>query len=300
VPVRIACPSCKSPCLVDERHLAVPVRCGHCRRPFTAREQPPRLDVAAATSPGRVRARNEDSSLVLHLAGSGHDACHEVALLVVADGMGGHDAGDRASGLVVRAVGGALAPLLGAALAGRFDVTPDALTGAIEAALREANRVVHDAAERDPACKGMGAAVTVALVWDGEVALGHVGDCRTYHLRGDALTRVTRDQTVVARMVELGTLTPEQAERHPERHLVTQAAGARPNIEPDLHRLRLAPGDWLVIASDGLTARLDEARLKAEFLAPVPSAALRARRLVDLADAAGGADNCTVVAVCCY
>ncbi len=313
MPVRVTCPSCQTPCLVAEQHLAVVVRCGRCRHsftprnlpqtaesPFATRTGPPRLDIGSATSTGRVRSRNEDSFLVQHLVWSTLDECHEVALLVVADGMGGHEAGHRASGIVIRAIGSALAPLLGGVLSGQFaEATSKTLAETIVAAMREANRAVYRAANSEPGCKGMGATVTVALIWNGRVLLGHVGDCRTYHLHGKTLTRVTRDQTVVGRLVELGMLTPDEADRHPDRHLVTQAAGTRSDIKPDLHLLQLVPGDFLVIACDGLPAHVDDTRLRAELLEPVPSASRRAHRLVDLANAAGGSDNCTVVTVYC-
>jgi protein phosphatase len=298
--------------MVAEQHVGVAVRCGHCGQQFTARDLvrptstptvpsgPPRLDIGSATSVGRVRRRNEDSFLVQHLVFSTLDECHEIALLVVADGMGGQNAGDRASGIVIRSVGSALAPLLGGALSGQFaSATPDALTQTIEFALQEANRAVYRAAQREPAFKGMGATVAVALIWDGRVLVGHVGDCRTYHLHGDQLECVTRDQTLVARMVEQGTLTPDEAARHPERHLVTQAAGTRFDIKPDLHRLQLVPSDWLVIACDGLYTHVNESSIRTELLQPSLSATRRAHRLVELANADGGSDNCTVLAVNC-
>lgn len=313
MPVRVACPSCQTPCLVAEQHVGKAVRCGRCQAQFTARTGPPplptpqptsvgppRLDIGSATSTGRVRNRNEDSFLVQHLVFSTLDDCHEVALLVVADGMGGHDAGDRASGIVIRSVGSALAPLLGGALSGQFtQATPDALTETIDFALREANRAVYRTAQREAALRGMGATVAVALIWDGRVLIGHVGDCRVYHLHGEQMRCVTRDQTVVGRMVELGTLTPEEAAHHPDRHLVTQAAGPRFDIKPDLHRLQVVPGDALLIACDGLYTHVAEAALRAEMLHPGHSATRRAHRLVELANSDGGSDNCTVLTVCC-
>jgi protein phosphatase len=214
--------------------------------------------------------------------------------------MGGHEAGDRASGLVIRTVGGALATPLGGALSGQLKAAAaPVLAEALGAALQEANRVVHPAARGLPSCKGMGATAAAVLVWDGLAVIGHVGDCRVYHQRGGALTQVTRDQTLVARMVELGKLTPREALDHPARNEVAQAVGRQPEVEPGRCQVQLAPGDWLIVACDGLQSHLD-ARALQEQVARAPSSAARlAQQLVDLADQRGGSDNCTVVAVRC-
>jgi serine/threonine protein phosphatase PrpC len=111
---------------------------------------------------------------------------------------------------------------------------------------------------------------------------------------------VTRDQTLVARMVELGKLTPAEALTHPSRNEVTEAVGRRPDVSPAAYELGLAPGDWLVVACDGLHAHVDDRLLARALGEASPSAALLAHGLVDLADEGGGSDNCTVVAVRCY
>jgi protein phosphatase len=287
----------------------VPVKCAQCGLLFVARATvlrraapagPPRLEIGSATSAGRVRTRNEDSFLVQHLAWSNRGERHEVALVVVADGMGGHEAGDRASGLVIRTVGGALAALLSGALSGQFKgSTAPVLAEPLSAALQEANRVVQSAARAEAACKGMGATAAAVLVWDGLAVIGHVGDCRVYHQRGGVCTQVTRDQTLVARMVELGKLTPREALDHPARNEVTQAVGRQAELEPGRSQVQLAFGDWLLVACDGLQAYLDARAIQEEVAKAPPSAARLAQQLVDLADQRGGSDNCTVVAIRC-
>jgi protein phosphatase len=294
---------------VAEPHLGVPVRCAQCGLLFVARATvlrqapaagPPRLDIGSATSAGRVRAQNEDSFLVQHLAWSNRGERHEVALVVVADGMGGHEAGDRASGLVIRTVGGALAALLGGVLSGQFKgSTAPVLAEAVNAALQDANRVVQRAARDEGACKGMGATAAVVLICDGLAVLGHVGDCRVYHQRGGVLTQVTRDQTLVARMVELGKLTPREALEHPARNEVTQAVGRQADLDPGRSQVQLAFGDWLLASCDGLEAHLDARAIQEEVAKAPPSAARLAQQLVDLTDQRGGSDNCTVVATRC-
>ncbi len=260
-----------------------------------------RLDIGAATSPGRVRPHNEDSFLVEQFSWCNLDQRRDLALIVVADGVGGYQAGDQASNLVIRTIGGALNPLLTGILTGQTGALTVAQMGQnIDNALRGANRVVFQRAQGNAACKGMAATAVVLAILDGQVAIGHVGDCRVYHFRAGQLTQVTRDQTLVARMVELGQLSPQEALRHPSRNEVTQAVGRHSEITPAAYQLALATGDWLVIACDGLHAHVEHAQLAQVLHQAGPTAALTANYLVGLANQGGGTDNITVVAVRCY
>jgi protein phosphatase len=146
----------------------------------------------------------------------------------------------------------------------------------------------------------MGATAVVVVIWNGRVVVGHVGECRVYYHHAAQLKRVTRDQTLVNRMVELGQLSQEEAANHPAGNEVLQAIGTRTTIEPAHYKLKLQPSDWLLIACDGLHSQVDDRTVEAIVSKAPPSAAMLANRLVDLADKAGGADNCTVVAVRCY
>ena len=134
-------------------------------------------------------------------------------------------------------------------------------------------------------------------VWDGHVVIGHSGDCRAYLLRDRRLAQVTQDHTLVARMVQLGQLTPKEAAVHPRKNELTQAVGRNAELKPDLNYLQLTPGDWLVLACDGLHADVDERGLQVEMARPPAAAGDFARKLVDLANDKGGSDNCTVIAV---
>jgi protein phosphatase len=318
MPVRAHCPHCIAPCQVAEQHLGVPVRCHKCGRAFTVHptslaSKPPstepipptagalRLDIAGVTSIGRERSRNEDSFLVQHLTWSDLNQNHQLALVIVADGMGGHAGGDLAARLALRSIGTSLAPLLTGALRDQQrEVTRAGLTSSIDAAIKEASRVVQHAAAADPRYKDMGATAAVVVVWNGRVVVGHVGDCRVYHYHAAHLKQVTRDQTLVNRMVERGQLTPAEAAGHPAGNQVLQAIGMRAPIEPGHCKLKVVPGDWLLVACDGLHGQVNERSIATTVSMAPPSAALLASRLVDLADHAGGADNCTVVAVRCY
>jgi protein phosphatase len=248
-----------------------------------------------------VRDRNEDSFLVHHLTRSNLDRRCEAALVIVADGMGGHGAGDRASDLVVRVVGGVLTNLLSAAVLGSGqEPSHQVLAHQIDGALKAANRAVLEQAQKEDMARDMGATAAVVLVWDGLALIGHVGDCRVYCQHNDQLTLATRDQTLVARMVELGKLTPAEARTHPQRNEVTQAIGWAADLRPAAYQVRLGAGDWLVVACDGLHAHVDDRMLADAIVEAGPSASGLASYLVELADKGGGSDNCTVATVRCF
>jgi protein phosphatase len=289
-------------CLVPQEHLGKAMRCPGCKQAFGLRPPgpaalPPLLAVGSCTSPGRLRERNEDSFLVQQLSWGGQAGPRQAVLAVVADGMGGHDAGDRASALAVGAVAAALGPFL-AGLVGGQEKIDEAETwlDALDRALWEANRLVARAAAEEPGCAGMGATAVAALAAGPLAAVCHVGDCRAYLHSGGALRQLTRDQTLVARMIELGRLTPREARVHPAASQVTQALGKQEYLEPSRQTVALRPGDRLILACDGLHAHLDEADLAA-VVAQGEGAAGLARTLVDRANRAGGSDNCTVIVV---
>jgi protein phosphatase len=220
----------------------------------------------------------------------------EGALLIVADGMGGYEGGDQASSLTVRVVSEQLLLLPLRTLTGSEPrlATSD-LLDAVVGALGEANRIVTDQGNADARFKDMGATVAVVLVWDGRAIVCHVGDCRVYLQRRDALIQLTKDQTLVARMVEKGQLTAEEAENHPRKNEVLQAIGKRPRVEPSRYEEPLQPGDRLVLACDGLDAHVSFETLRQVLTGWTRSAAELARHCVNLADEAGWTDNCTVV-----
>jgi protein phosphatase len=163
-----------------------------------------------------------------------------------------------------------------------------------------ANDVVLHQSQTDRSCQGMGSTAAVVAVRDGEAAIGHVGDCRVYHYTGGQLKQITQDQTLVARLVELGMLTPDEALTHPQRNEVTQAIGKHTEIQPTSQQIKLAIGDWLIVACDGLHAHVDLPALVAALASAPPSAVALAEHLVDMTNQGGGTDNCTVVALRCW
>ncbi|MFO0927024.1 MAG: protein phosphatase 2C domain-containing protein [Gemmataceae bacterium] len=296
-PVR--CPACRTLLHVAAEHLGRPVRCPACRQAFRTAlpGSPPaparRIEVASATTAGRLRERNEDAVLTQQLAWDDRTGHHELTLLVVADGMGGHAAGDRASQVAIAAVARSLAPRLAEWIGA--DPVPEiaTLVDLLDTALWDASRSVYHAAS-EPGCGGMGATAVAALIIDGQAAIAHVGDCRAYHHTRDGLRRITTDQTLARRLVELGTLTEREAERHPSAGQVAQALGRLPDVEPSRHTLTLTAGDWLLLASDGLHTHLSDAEIAAHLAAARTPADLAAT-LLACANHAGGRDNGTVV-----
>ena len=240
-----------------------------------------RWEAAGASDVGRVRQGNEDAFLV--------DAQRGVFL--VADGMGGHAAGEVASAIATETVGGALAKAIDAG----------AKPEAVERALAESIRQAHDAIGRrsvaDPLTQGMGTTCTAcAVLPDGAFRIGHVGDSRAYLLREGALAQLTRDHTWVQREVDAGRLTPRQARTHRFSHIITRALGVEDVGTPDLVPGLLLPGDVMLLATDGLTGMVDDPTI-AQILGAGQPLAKTADALIAAANAGGGADNVTVVLV---
>jgi PPM family protein phosphatase len=227
---------------------------------------------AVRTDTGRQRNANEDSLFV------------EAPLFVVADGMGGAQAGEVAS----RAAAESFAHDLPSS-----SVAPERRLGET---IEGANRTIHELARKDPGLTGMGTTTTAALVdLDAEeVAIGHVGDSRAYRLRGGKFEQLTRDHSLVEEMRRKGQLTDAQAEDHPQRSIITRALGPEPEVDVDLQTVPVQAGDVFLICSDGLTTMLDDAKI-AHILGRSTSLQSAVRALVDEANRAGGRDNITVV-----
>jgi protein phosphatase len=228
-------------------------------------------DQATRTDTGRQRNANEDSFFT------------RAVLFVVADGMGGAQAGEVASKTAAESFERELPP------------------GPPEQILREtieaANRTIHEHARQDPDLAGMGTTITAAIVdlESEEVAIGHVGDSRAYRLRNGRFERLTRDHSLVEEMRRKGQLTEAQAEDHPQRSIITRALGPEPEVEVDLQTVPAQPGDVFLLCSDGLTTMLGDEQI-GRLLGRATSMQSAVRALVDEANRAGGRDNITVVA----
>jgi PPM family protein phosphatase len=227
------------------------------------------------TDVGRVRQANEDAF---------HVGDHLVA---VADGMGGHLAGEVASATALEPV---------KALDGVEFEDGQAALDALRRAVVEANTTVSRMAEEEPSFRGMGTTLTAALIEGRRLHLAHVGDSRAYLLRGERFSQLTDDHTLVQHLVDEGQITREEAATHPQRSIITRAIGVSPEIEVDALSLELDPGDQLLLCSDGLTGVVEDDAIAAE-LATGDDVDDVLRRLVDAANAGGGPDNVTAVIV---
>ncbi|HNA23940.1 MAG TPA: Stp1/IreP family PP2C-type Ser/Thr phosphatase, partial [Solirubrobacterales bacterium] len=222
------------------------------------------------TDVGRQRQANEDSYMA------------RAPLFVVADGMGGAQAGEVASLTAIQAF-----------QAGLPEGSPEA---AIEQTIGVANRNIYEQAHADPSLSGMGTTITVAAVdSDSEqVIIGHVGDSRAYRLRDGIIQRLTKDHSLVEEMRRRGQITEEQAEDHPQRSIITRALGPEPEVQADLTAVPSEPGDIFLLCSDGLTTMIGDEKIR-DILMGATSLDAAARTLVDEANRAGGRDNITVI-----
>ncbi len=223
------------------------------------------------TDTGRRRMRNEDAYVF------------EPPLFAIADGMGGARAGEVAAGIAAAALRDE-----------RLGVVDEA---SLEATIAEANRRVWERSVADPSTAGMGTTVTVALVDApaAQIVFGQVGDSRAYRLRGDVLEQVTTDHSLVAELVESGVLTPEEAERHPQRSAITRAVGTERAIEVDVFTTPAELDDLVLLCSDGLTDMLTKDEIAAVIVGAERDPDAAAAALVAAANAHGGEDNITVV-----
>lgn len=235
---------------------------------------------AAVTDVGRVRDENEDS--VFWSAESG--------VFVVADGMGGHAAGEVASAIASEIIGTRLCAL-------QSDKGLDEVRAFFQGAFRDAGSEIVRQAHRDDARLGMGTTATVLVLRpDDHYVVGHIGDSRAYLLREGIMSRITTDHSWVQEQVERGVITPEQAYRHPQSNIITRALGTDDDPTPDIFVGPMRDGDRFLLSTDGLTDMVDEPRIR-KILGAVDNPDAAAGRLVSEANLAGGVDNVTALVV---
>jgi protein phosphatase len=263
------------------------------------------------THAGRVRTSNEDQFLIAELgttmrvsltslperqaqkAQSGKERGH---LFLVADGMGGHSAGERASELAVLAIEQFTQATFKSFFEGN-GTNAQRVLAEFQSAVRSADARIVEAAAEDPALQGMGTTVTLAYQLDAQLCIVHAGDSRAYIFRNDVLHQLTQDHTMVADMVRAGTLLPEDAAEHRLRHVVTNVVGGpEQGVFVEAHAMELHAGDHLLLCSDGLTEMLSSQAI-AKVLRDAAGPETACQQLLDEANAAGGWDKVTVVVV---
>ena len=227
--------------------------------------------IGRESNTGNKRRRNEDSFVVAP------------PLFAVADGMGGAQAGEVASKLAAAAL---------------EDTDPGSAGGEerVVALIQEANRRVYERSNADPAASGMGTTITAALVEGTRVTFGHVGDSRAYLLRGGVMEQLTEDHSLVNELMKSGKLSPEEAETHPQRSVITRALGTDPDVDVDTFVVEAQEGDLFLICSDGLTTMVGDEDILELLERHHDDLDRAAKSLVAAANRAGGEDNITVVA----
>lgn len=234
-----------------------------------------KIEWAGLSDRGRRRASNEDA----YLADAG------CGLFIVADGMGGHAAGEVAARLAVETVWRVL----------REEAPSEQVAAAIERAIHEANRAIVERTQKSSELQGMGTTLVLALVDAASAWISHVGDSRAYRIRQDRIELLTRDHSWVSEQVRLGLLSQEEARRHPWRNVVTRALGTREEVEVEVGLEPLRPGDCILLCSDGLNSMLSEEQILEAVRGAGGDLQTACRRLVDLANQRGGEDNVTVL-----
>ncbi|MBI3042044.1 MAG: Stp1/IreP family PP2C-type Ser/Thr phosphatase [Betaproteobacteria bacterium] len=243
------------------------------------------LEIATATHSGMVRSHNEDSIA----------ADQEIGLAVLADGMGGYNAGEVASGIAVELIKTEMKKVLA-------DKRPEDLNGQTAEQLisehaTRANSAIYNASQSQPQYSGMGTTLVVALWHDNQMSVGHIGDSRLYRLRGGALGQVTRDHSLLQEQIDSGMITKEQARHSQNKNLVTRAVGIDPEVETEVHTYPAQPGDIYLLCSDGLSDMVTDEDIQLTLASLQANLPLAAQQLVQQANDNGGRDNISVILV---
>lgn len=266
-----------------------------------------KIEVFGLTDVGCVRSSNEDCFIIqpmcqqdITLNGQGlfHELQSADMFVAVSDGMGGAAAGEVASSTGLRTLSEHLMSV--ADQLAEFD--PEKIVTTVEHGIQEANKAIFSAAQANKAQKGMGATITALYLRRDIAYLFQIGDSRAYLMRGDVFRKITRDQSFVGHLVEMGTITEEQAARHPQRNVILQALGTGDRLKVDISFIPLCQGDCLLVCTDGLYSEFSatdlERRVKT-ISRDEPKMSAQIHHLIDEAKKAGGHDNITLVGIRC-
>lgn len=247
------------------------------------------LDIVSQTHPGMVRSHNEDS------VGS-EPGC---GLVVLADGMGGYNAGEVASGIAVSVVVTEVSHrLLGTSPAARGEKEGEELgVSLLRGNIQKANASIFHAAQSQPQYAGMGTTIVSGLFYDNRVAVGHVGDSRMYRLRGEVLETITRDHSLLQEQIDSGVISVADARLSRNKNLVTRAVGIDVDVEPEIHVHAVLVGDIYLLCSDGLNDMVEDEDIESTLYALQNNLPLAATQLIQMANDNGGRDNVSVILV---
>jgi len=250
---------------------------------------PVALDVASLSHPGMVRSHNEDSIAT--------DAA--LGLVVLADGMGGYNAGEVASGMATSVIVTEMRQVLESTQPNQIDPRTNQTIAArlLREQVLRANSSIYQAAQNQPQYAGMGTTLVASLFYDNRVLVAHLGDSRLYLMRDGELRQVTRDHSLLQEQIDSGLLTVEQAKNAQHKNLVTKALGIDPSVEPEIHEYPTQPGDIYLLCSDGLCDMVEDEEIGATLRALGANLKLAAQQLVQMANDNGGRDNVSVILV---
>ena len=247
------------------------------------------LEIASCTDPGMVRSHNEDSIAA--------DAAR--GIVVLADGMGGYNAGEVASGMATSVLVSELQHILASVTPWQLDprTNQEVAVRVVREQVLKANASIYQAAQTQPQYAGMGTTLVVCLFFDNRMLVAHLGDSRLYRLRDGSFMQVTRDHSLLQEQIDSGLITPEQAKNAQHKNLVTRALGIDPTVEPEIHEYPVKPGDIYLLCSDGLCDMVDDEDIGMTLQALGANLKLAAEQLVQMANDNGGRDNVSVILV---
>jgi serine/threonine protein phosphatase PrpC len=246
-----------------------------------------KIDFAELTDTGRVREHNEDAI----------GSIGDIGLMVLADGMGGYNAGEVASGIAVQIVTNLAAE--GATREERDDIDPHSgmmrQSIVLRDAIYRANKIIYQTAQSQTDCEGMGTTIVACMFYDDKISIAHVGDSRAYRIRGGQLDQVTLDHSLLQELVDRGFYSAEEAQRSTNRNYVTRALGVEPTVEVEVHEYDVLPDDIYLLCSDGLCDMVEDDDIHLTISTFNASLDVVGQQLVDLANDHGGRDNVSVM-----
>ena len=246
-----------------------------------------KLNFVGQTDTGRVREHNEDTIA----------SDVDVGLLVLADGMGGYNAGEVASGIAVKTITNLVREGLAREDLGSIDRSTGLTRPSIvlRDAITRANKIIYQTARSQAECEGMGTTVVAALFYDNKISIAHVGDSRLYRQRGSAIAQVTMDHSLLQELVDRGFYSPEEAQRAANKNYVTRALGVEPQVEVEVQEHPVDKGDVYILCSDGLSDMVEDEDIRLTISTFGANLDTVAKQLIQLANENGGRDNVSVV-----
>ncbi len=247
------------------------------------------LQSASLTDPGRVRDHNEDCI----------ESRPDMGLFVLADGMGGYNAGEVASGMATSLISDGLQESWDMRQVSRLgrDDAKGLAEKLIKDQIARANSAIYSTSQNNPECAGMGTTLVVTLYYDNFLAVAHIGDSRLYRLRGESMEQVTRDHSLLQEQLDSGLITPEEAKLSQNKNLVTRALGIDPTVEPEIHVYETQQDDTYLLCSDGLSDMVEDEEIRLTLITLKTNPTLTVQQLVQAANDNGGRDNISAMLI---